>query len=151
MQSLLISYREMQQPYTEWRKARSDEALKLKELERAALNRTLLGIAAIAGAIFIGASSNGYDQGTDVLTDVLVLGGAAALKSGADKRSEAVIHRDSIEELGSSFTSEAKPLVVEVDGKTVELTGSAETQYEQWRDLIGQIYSAETGNIDSSE
>lgn len=138
-------HREMRQPYTEWRKARSDEAEKQKALEKAALNRTLLGVASIVGAIFIGVAAPEYNPALETLSDVMVLGGAAALKSGADKRSEANIHRDTIEELGMSFSSETRPLVVEVDGKTVELTGSAEAQYEQWRTLIGQIYTSETG------
>jgi len=138
-------HREMEQPYTEWRKARSDEAEKLRKLERAALNRTLLGVAAIVGAVFVASAGDGYDPGLDALSDVMVLGGAAAIESGFNKRSEAAIHRDSIEELGVSFSSEAKPLVVDVDGKTVELTGSAETQYEQWRLLMAKIYSSETG------
>jgi hypothetical protein len=73
------------------------------------------------------------------------LGGAAAIKSGMDKRSEAVIHRESIEELGMSFSSEARPLVIDVDGETIELTGSAEAQYVQWRALMSQIYATETG------
>jgi hypothetical protein len=138
-------YREMQQPYTEWRKARSAEAEKQRALEKAALNRTLLGVASIVGAVLIGVASNGYDPALDTVSDVMVLGGAAAIKSGMDKRSEARIHRDTIEELGESFSSEARPLVVEVDGETIELTGSAEAQYEQWRALIGQIYTSETG------
>ena len=138
-------YREMREPYTEWRKARSDEAEKQKALEKAALNRTLLGVASIVGAIFVGVAAPEYNSGLDTLTDVMVLGGAAAIKSGMDKRSEAAIHRESIEELGVSFSSEARPLVVEVDGKTVQLTGSAEAQYEQWRVLMGQIYASETG------
>ena len=138
-------YREMEQPYMEWRKARSDEAEKQRELEKAALNRTLLGVASIVGAIFIGASNSEYNPGLDTLGDVMVVGGAAAIKSGMDKRSEASIHRDSIEELGMSFSSETRPLLVEVEGKTIELTGSAEAQYEQWRVLMGQIYASETG------
>jgi hypothetical protein len=138
-------YREMRPPYTEWRKARSAESEKLKELERAALNRTLLGVASIVGAIFVSAAGDGYNPALDTLGDVMVLGGAAAIKSGVDKRSEAVIHRESIEELGMSFSSETRPLVFEVDGKTIELTGSAEAQYEQWRALMGQIYATETG------
>ena len=138
-------YREMREPYTEWRKARSDEAEKQKALEKAALNRTLLGVASIVGAVFVGLAAPEYNSGLDTLTDVMVLGGAAAIKSGMDKRSEAAIHRESIEELGVSFSSEARPLVVEVDGKTVQLTGSAEAQYEQWRVLMGQIYASETG------
>jgi hypothetical protein len=138
-------HREMKQPYTEWRKARSDESEKQRKLEKQALNRTLLGVAAIAGAIFIGVAAPEYNSGLDTLSDVMVLGGAAAIKSGMDKRSEASIHKESIEELGMSFSSEAKPLVLEVDGETIELTGSAEAQYEQWRALIGKIYASETG------
>jgi len=138
-------YREMQEPYAEWRKSRSDEAEKQKALEKAALNRTLLGVASIVGAIFIGVAAPEYNSGLDTLSDVMVLGGAAAIKSGMDKRSEASIHRESIEELGTSFSSEARPLVVEVDGETVKLTGSAEAQYEQWRVLMEQIYASETG------
>ncbi len=138
-------YREMERPYMEWRKARSDEAEKQRELEKAALNRTLLGVASIVGAIFIGVASPEYNAGLDTLSDVMVVGGAAAIKSGMDKRSEASIHRESIEELGTSFSSETRPLVVEVEGKTIELTGSAEAQYEQWRELMGQIYASETG------
>jgi len=138
-------HREMQQPYTEWRKARSDEFEKQKALEKAALNRTLLGVASIVGAIFIGVAAPEYNAGLDTLSDVMVLGGAAAIKSGMDKRSEATIHRESIEELGTSFSSEARPLVVQVEGETVKLTGSAEAQYEQWRVLMRQIYASETG------
>ena len=60
----------------------------------------------------------------------LALGGAAAIKSGMNKRSEAGIHRDTIEELGLSFSSEAQPLVVDVEGETHKLTGSAPASFE---------------------
>ena len=35
--------------------------------------------------------------------------------------------------------------VVEVEGETHELTGSAEVQYAQWRALLQRIYVFETG------
>ena len=78
--------REMQPPYTEWRKARSEEAAALRKVERDALKRKLLGVAAIIGAIAIEASTD--NAGTGVLRDVLVLGGAYAIKTGFDKSSE---------------------------------------------------------------
>jgi len=34
---------------------------------------------------------------------------------------------------------------MEFQGKTYELTGSAEEQYRQWRELLRRIYRAETG------
>ncbi len=138
-------YREMDPPYTEWRRARSEEAAALREIEKEALKRKLLGVAAIAGAIAIEASGKGNSAGGAVTRDVLVLGGAYAIKTGFDKDSETEIHRDAIEELGDSFSSEAQPLVVEVEGETHELTGSAEAQYAQWRALLKRIYTIETG------
>ena len=60
----------------------------------------------------------------------------------ADKRNQA---EDVIEELSVSFASEAEPLVVEVIGETVRLTGSAEEQYRLWRSMLREIYAAETG------
>jgi hypothetical protein len=137
--------REMQQPYTQWRKARVEEAAALRELENDALKRKLLGAAAILGAIAIEASGNGNNAGSGVLRDTLVLGGAYAIKTGFDKSAETGIHRDAIIELDKSFSSEAGPMVVEVEGETHELTGSAEAQYAQWRTLLKRIYASETG------
>ena len=136
--------REMDIPYTEWRKARSEEAEALRKVENDALKRKLIGAAAILGAVIL-ESTNGSNSGTSVLRDSLILGGAYAIKSGFDMDSETDIHRDAIIELDESFSSEAKPLVVEVEGEVHELTGSAEVQYAQWRALLKRIYASETG------
>jgi hypothetical protein len=140
--------REMETPYNEWRKARSEEAVALRKVERDAMTRKLIGVAAIIGAIALEAGSNG-NYNTSILRDTLVLGGAYAIKTGFDKDSETDIHRDAIIELDESFSSEARPLVVEVEGETHELTGSAEVQYAQWRALLKRIYISETGFTDS--
>lgn len=136
--------REMDIPYNEWRKARSAEAAALRKVENDALKRKLLGAAAILGAIVIESSNNG-NYGSSVLRDSLILGGAYAIKSGFDRGAETDIHRDAIIELDESFSSEARPLVVEVEGEVHELTGSAEAQYAQWRALLRRIYASETG------
>lgn len=140
--------REMDTPYNEWRKARGEEAAALRKVERDALQRKLIGVAAILGAIAIEAT-NGGSYSSSVLRDTLVLGGAYAIKTGFDKDSETDIHRDAIIELDESFSAEARPLVVEVEGETHELTGSAEAQYAQWRALLKRIYFSETGFSDS--
>ena len=142
---------EMQEPYTEWRSARSEEAENLRELERAAWQRKALGVAAILGAIALGAASDSDTRArTGTLRDVMVLGGIYAVKTGLDKDEETGIHRAAIEELDDSFSAEAKPLVVDVEGETHELTGSAEAQYAKWRRLLRQIYASETGLIQAT-
>jgi hypothetical protein len=76
-----------------------------------------------------------------------------AIKSGLGKNTEANISRESLKELGGSFNAEAEPLVVEIEGQTRRLTGTAEERYQEWRRLLREIYSAETGTpgIDSAE
>jgi hypothetical protein len=139
-------YRDLSFPYEEWRKARSIEAEALREVKNKANTRKALGVAAIVGAIAIealGGSNTRVSTGT--ARDVMVIGGLYAIKSGMDINAQSTIHQEAIEELGISFSSETKPLVVEVEGEVHELTGSAEAQYEQWRDLMRKIYASETG------
>jgi hypothetical protein len=50
-----------------------------------------------------------------------------------------------LEELGESFSADVEPIVVEVEGETVELTGTAQAKYHQWRDVLGKLYADETG------
>lgn len=139
-------YREMQPSYNEWRMARSEESAAMRTIKSSANKRKILGVAAILGAIAIEVLGNNNTRAsTGTLRDVMVLGGAMAVKSGFDKASEATIHREAIKELGDSFAAETRPLVVEVEGETHELTGSAEVQYAKWRALLKRIYASETG------
>ena len=36
-------------------------------------------------------------------------------------------------------------MLVEVEGQTLRLEGSAETQYAEWRSMLNEIFTAETG------
>lgn len=139
-------YREMVFPYMEWRRARSIEAAALREVKKKANTQKALGVAAILGAIAIealGGSNNNVPTGT--MRDVMVIGGLYSIKQGIDTNAQSTIHQAAIEELGESFSIEAKPLVIEVEGEEHELTGSAEAQYQQWRELMRKIYASETG------
>jgi hypothetical protein len=138
-------YRDMQQPYEDWRRTRSEEAHALEEIRREANTRKLLGFAAIIGAVALEATGNTRGYSSSVLRDAMLVGGAYAVKSGFDKASETEIHSAAIEELDDSFSAEARPMVVDVEGETHELTGSAEVQYTKWRTLLKRIYSTETG------
>jgi hypothetical protein len=106
----------------------------------------LLGAAAILGAIAIEAlGGDSTHRSTGGLRNVMIVGGAYAIKTGFDKSSEATIHEDAIKELGDSFAAESQPMVVDVEGETHQLTGSAEAQYSEWRALLRRIYASETG------
>jgi len=74
-----------------------------------------------------------------------VIGGMYAFKSGLDKRAELKIHAESLKQLGDSFQAEVQPMVVDVEGRTLQLKGSAEEQYAEWRALLRELYEDETG------
>jgi hypothetical protein len=138
-----VYYNDLWQPYGDWRKLYSEELTALKEVEKQALTRQLFGLAAIVGGVLLSTSNNSVSNSG--LPGLMLAGGAAAIYSGFQKREETKIHKDVIEELNMSFTSEAEPLVVEVVGETVRLTGSAEEQYRKWRAMLRNIYASETG------
>lgn len=138
-----VYYNDLWQPYEDWRKLYSEEFAALKEIKTQALTRQLFGLAAVAGGVLLSTQNNNVSNSS--LPAVMIAGGAAAIYSGFEKSKEAKIHKDVIKELNISFTSEAEPLVVEVVGETVRLTGSAEEQYKQWREMLREIYATETG------
>ena len=138
-----IYYNDLWQPYGDWRKLYNEELAALNEVKKQALTRQLFGLASIIGGVALSTGNSNLSNSN--LPGVMVMGGAAAIYSGFQKQEETKIHRDVIEELSISFSSEAEPLVVEVVGETVRLTGSAEEQYQKWRNMLRQIYAAETG------
>jgi hypothetical protein len=134
-------YYEMAPPYENWRKMSREETINYEELRRSARMRQLLGLAAILGAVAYEANGGG----NSAITGTAVLGGIEGFKSGLDKSAEAKLYGESLKELGSSFDSEAEPLVVELEGQTRRLTGTIEEKYSEWRKLLREIYASETG------
>jgi len=134
-------------PYEDWRKVSREESLRYQEVKRSARLRQLLGAAAILGAI----AYEGSGGSNSAITMTGVIAGIEGLKSGFGLSTEADLHKDSIRELGQSFDAEAQPLVVEVEGQTRRLTGSAEQKYQEWRRILREIYATETGGVLSSD
>jgi hypothetical protein len=133
----------MSEPYTNWRRYSYSELEAKDEAARASLTRKLLGAAAIVGGLVVGAEANTY-AGQAAATGA-IFGGAYAVKSGFDKGAEVKMHSDSLKQLGESFQSEVQPMVVEVEGRTLQLKGTAEEQYQEWRRLLKELYENETG------
>jgi len=130
-------------PYTEWRKYTHEELEAEAQAKREALTRQVLGAVAVVGGIMAGAETSS-SAGSAAAT-AAVIGGMYAFKSGLDKRAEVKIHTESLKQLGDSFQSEVQPMVVDVEGRTLELKGSAEEQYAEWRQLLRELYENETG------
>ena len=137
-------YDDMRGPYGQWRKSYLEELDQQRALERKAWERRILGVAAIVGAVLIGTNFGGT-AAADVASGVMVVGGIEAIRSGNQVADDAKIHADAIKELGASFKGDVGPIVDEVEGRTVKLSGSVDAQYAEWRRTLREMFVAETG------
>ncbi len=140
--------REMREPYDSWREQSYHETLALRELEDNARRRFILGTAVVLGGL--AAAANGGDYVTQVGGAAGVGAGAYLIKSGFDRQAEARIHMAALEEMGASLEGEVAPRVISLEDQTITLTGTVEEQYEQWREILADIYAVERGSLPST-
>lgn len=136
-------YADMQLPYHDWREYTYEEAIRLREMQKEARNRMLGGAAMIVGGIIAAQKSGTYAGQTGAA--VAVGAGAGVIKAGFNKRKQAEIHAESLKELSASLGAEITPIILDIEGKTIELTGTVAEQYKQWRRILKEIYAEETG------
>ena len=136
---------EMLGPYQEWRKLSYEEALALEQVQAEARKDLLLGGAAVLAGIY--ASAKGSDAVTRTAGNVAIMGGGYMIKSGLDKRNEAAIHVEALQELGASLEAEVTPQIIQLDDQTITLSGNVQDQYAQWRALLDELYETEIGSL----
>jgi hypothetical protein len=150
LQEYYINFDEqMTDPYQEWRRLSYEESVALQELKAESTRRLIAGTVAILAGI-AGASS-GDSSMTRTAGQVAIVGGGFLLKSGLEKRNEAQIHVEALEELGMSLEAEITPQVIELEDRTVMLSGNVEDQYAQWREVLADIYRTEIGELELPE
>ncbi len=136
-------YDDMRQPYGQWRRSSLQELNQKRALERKAWTRRLLGLAAIIGGAVVGSNSN--SSGGAAASSVMVLGGYEIFRSGGQFASDAKVHEAALRELGDSFKADVEPVLDEVEGRTLKLSGSVDAQYAEWRRTLRELFARETG------
>lgn len=128
----------------------SREAIEREDRARAqAIARTTLGAAAVLASILVNNQCSPGDYNCELLDSAVrtagAIGGTAAVLSGIRKFSDAKVAAQEVKELADSFEREAEAQVVEVEGRTLKLVGTAEEQYREWRRLLAALYIEESG------
>ncbi|MBM4216441.1 MAG: hypothetical protein FJ178_01105 [Gammaproteobacteria bacterium] len=136
-------------PYASYRRT-SREAIEKEDKARAqATTRTVLGAAAVLASIFVSSQCSGSDYNCQRIEDAVRygggIGGVAAVMSGIKKFEDAKTAAQEVKELARSFENEAGSQIVEFEGRSLKLVGTAEEQYREWRRLLAAIYAEETG------
>ncbi len=137
-------YNNSTESYDGWREYSREESIAIKELESSSRWRTGIGVATIIASIVYDSNSDG-DFNSRVIRDTMMYTGVELIKSAGVRREEKRLHTQTLEELSLSFDDEVMPMVVEIEGTQHRLTGTADAQYQEWKDLLLELYKSETG------
>ena len=137
-------YNNSTESYDGWREYSREESIAIKELESSSRWRTGIGVATIVASIVYDSNSDG-DFNSRVIRDTMMYTGVEMIKSAGVRREEKRLHTQTLEELSLSFDDEVMPMVIQIEGTQHRLTGTADAQYQEWKDLLLELYKSETG------
>jgi hypothetical protein len=137
--------RQMQGPYTDFRRESYQEVMKFDKTQAAARRNMVLGVAAILGGLAGVTQSN--NNAVQYSSWGGLMGGGYLIKDAFSKRDEAQMHVEALAELGDSLESEIAPNTIELDERVVTLTGSVEEQYAKWREILADLYATEIAGL----
>ncbi|MFV0276415.1 MAG: hypothetical protein ACK5HY_04420 [Parahaliea sp.] len=72
-------------------------------------------------------------------------GSYAALEQNYNTFRWSKIQQQDLQELAQGFDNEVTPTVMDVSGRVFRLSGSLQSQYQEWRDILRQIFALESG------
>ena len=103
----------------------------------------------VAGAVIVAATvaAAGDCDSAACARNTGAVGGAVAgafFNESFQNSKEAKVHRDALNEIASSLDSTLSPSVIEMEDRTVTLTGTITEQSNQWRAVLLEIFQAET-------
>lgn len=130
--------RDMFSTYQNWRKASYEEAIAYEELRAQSRAQAIGGTVAMVGGVAAMVESD--EPEVDIGGIVAVMGGAVTLKSALDKRAEAAMHAEALEEIGASAETELMPQTIDLENQVVRLKGTVDEQYGQLRALLRELY-----------
>ena len=130
-------------PYQNWRRATYGEAIAYKRARQQARSRAIAGSAAVIAGVTTQATAENavtYYGGF-----VGIIGGATILKTALDKRAQAHVSADMLQELGVSAEAAISPYTMELENQVLQLQGSVEAQYQELRRILRMEYYRDLG------
>ena len=139
---------QMESPYDAWREQSFTETTIIRQLDSSARARKLGGWLAIAAGVGAQFSDSDFIRlaGTSA-----VYGGVENIRAGYLSQDEALLHIQTLSELGESLEYQLEPSVIELQDRTVTLAGTTRDQYAEWREILREIYIRETGDLSAGQ
>jgi len=118
--------------------------------DREARNAAIAG--AIFGALAAGAmASNSSSSAGQTAAAAMAVASAAAAITAIKQSSQYQEQKELLNELGASVAASLSPRVIEMEGREVQLSGTATEQQAQWRTLMQELYDEGISDIGAIE
>lgn len=131
----------MTSPYSEWRKISYKDVLYQRQLEKQAKQERIAGAAIIAAGVLAATGNN--STATRAAGHIGIGAGATLFQKSFGTETEASLHAETLREFGESLEVELEPSVIDLQERSVTLTGTVEDQYKEWRRILQEMFDAE--------
>lgn len=129
-------------PYQEWRSTTYRELIYARQLKKQARTQKIMGVASLILGILAQSSTNANKRGAG---HVGIYAGADLIYQGYSKQAEAEIHSATLRELGETLEAELEPSVIDLEDRSITLSGTVEDQFTEWQQILGEMFKAENG------
>ena len=136
----------MSSSYKVWQEQSFAEAKAAREAASAAFWQGVAGAVVLAATV----AAAGDCDSSACAENTAILGGAVGgsiIAESFQSSKEAKVHRDALNEIASSLDGTLSPSVIEMEDRTITLTGTIKEQSDQWRAFLQEIYEAETQQV----
>jgi hypothetical protein len=130
----------MAHPYQEWRKTAYKEVIYSRQLKDQGRKQKIAGVTAILAGLLAQTSSNNYSRGAG---HIGIFSGASLIRQGYAKQNEAAIHNSTLIELSAALEAELEPSVIDLEDRSVTLSGTVDDQFEEWKRILQAMFDAE--------
>ena len=133
----------MSNPYQEWRKLSYKEVVRERQLREQARKEKIAAVAIIAGGV---ATANTSKSRTTQVGGFLgSVYGANLFARSFLKSEQALAHSETLREMGSSLELDLESSVVELQDRSITLSGSVEDQFQEWQRILSRMFEIEEG------
>lgn len=137
--------KKMSLPYDEWRKLSYKEVVYERQLKEQARKEKIAGLMVMVGGL--AAAAEGSSSTVRGAGHIGIFSGARIFANSFGKRDEASLHSETLREMGASLEAELEPNIVDLQDRSVTLTGTVEDQFDEWRRILGRMFEVEQNQL----
>lgn len=139
----------MAAPYKEWRKLSYKEVVYERQLKEQARREKIAGVAIMAGGLAAATSSrSGTTRGAG---HIGIFSGARIFAGAYGKENDSTLHSETLRELGASLEAELEPSIIDLQDRSITLSGTVDDQFKEWRRILSRMFALDMGLADAED